>query len=189
MFILFSGHNLVLVATTAQVLKEKLASYASHYEKQYEKQRNSNSWFKQRFGSKENYVAQNMKRYTIFDITGLDLVESTYDFSTKLCKTDRNVTDQFFTFGENEIQVDEHVTAKVIKKGLKSYGLTVKVISRVNHSSTAPTPMEFKELYDKLARIHCRVDNYGGITLAPDSLDEYQVSPVYKTVSAIKFVE
>lgn len=180
MYLITNGSTVSAVAFKAEDILTMLKERVSTLESQYTPQCNS-SYFNKNYPNKNSFVAAHLRGLKVLSITEDKPV--TFDWRVMRDLIDKNdVTNQFFVMGETETKVGDHITAQVVKKGLKSYGQVVVINDRIKHDSTAvaPTPLEWKGLYDKLARINCVVNGYGSITVAPDSLDNYQVTPKMK---------
>lgn len=176
------------VSTIAENREDIYATLKATYDRAL-KQWNPNAYFAKSYPTKEAYAAYCMKNVAVF---WLPVGFGSFNFNQwGLTRDLENLTPTFFSFDRSEIKVGEHITAKVVKKSLKSFGKTVTINDKVKKGSSvvAPTPLEYKELYDQLARINCTVDGYGNITVAPDSLDDYKVTDMMKETLTLKWAE
>ncbi|UIW10525.1 hypothetical protein PQC38_gp049 [Aeromonas phage BUCT695] len=89
------------------------------------------------------------------------------------------VTDQFLEITETKYVSSTVVKADVVKKGLKSTGKTVTVSDLGGVRSA--NPGDYKEAADKMVRVNVFVNNWGTISMAPDSLDNYRVEQQYQS--------
>lgn len=99
-----------------------------------------------------------------------------------------NITNEFLEWKDAEIETGRRVTARVVKKGLKSTGKTVVVKSQTG-GEVIKNPAQLKALYDQMVRVRVFVEGWGDLTMSPDSLDEYAYTATlhkYKILTILK---
>lgn len=193
MFIITNGSNVFAIAETEKDVKDWLTIRCNNLTKQYRPYGQS-SYYTRQWPTANSFIASQLRATSIHKLEEVKGLLELQDYQTVRAissNPDTNVTDQFFTMGSESVKIGEHITAQIVKKSLKSYGKTVVIKDKVSRkgNTVAPTPAEFKELYDQLARINCTVEGYGNITVAPDSLDQYKMTPQMQNIFTINFVE
>lgn len=190
MFLITNGSSVVALAADDKQVREYLVSRKVAAEKQSMSYLNS-TYYKNMYPTVEAFVAAQMKGLYVLEVDFTGKLEVNDYQTIRALTANNNVTEKFFIIGKEETKIGEHITAKVVKKSLKSFGKTVVVNDQIKRDSNvvAPSPAKFKEMYDQLARINCLVEGWGNITVAPDSLDQYKMTPKMKETFTIKFVE
>lgn len=190
MFVITNGSSVQALASDVKSVKEYLIIRKTAYLKQY-MMNGRTSYMNQNYPTENSFVAAHLRGLRIIEVEPNGLLELDYNGIRRLCTVYPDVTSSFFTLGNTETQIGEHITADVVKKGLKSFGKTVTIETRLNKGAytVAPSPAEFKQMYDQMARIVCCVDNWGKITVAPDALDNYKMTPKMRTTPTINFVD
>lgn len=190
MFIITNGSGVQALAADVKSVKEYLIVRKNAYAKQYIASGRS-SYMTQNYPTENSFIAAHLRGLRIVEADVTGLIDLDYNGVRRLLTVYPDVTSSFFTLGNSETQVGEHITADVVKKGLKSFGKNVTIETRLTKGAytVAPSPAEFKQMYDQMARIVCVVDQWGKITVAPDALDNYKMTPKMKVTPTITFVE
>lgn len=181
-----TGHS--SISTISETREGVYTALKAMYDRAF-KQWNPNAYFARTYPTPAAYASYCMKSCAVFWLpVGFGAFSVNQWGSTKNLE---DLTSTFFSFDSGSIKTGEHITAKVVKKSLKSFGKTVIINDKVKKNSNvvAPTPLEYKELYDQLARINCTVEKYGNITVAPDSLDDYKVTDLMQEILTLKWAE
>lgn len=186
MFITVNSGNIMSISTEKDDVFAQLKSIYDAYHGNYVRQSaNQHSYMVRNYGSAEAYASSQLTGIRVYDIGDNFRVGSVYDIGRRKDANIIDLTDEFLDIETTEVIVGYHVTARVVKKGLKSTGKTVVVVNQVQ-GDKIETPAQIKELYDKMVRINVRVEGWGAMTVSPDSLDEYKRTAQTKQLRVVK---
>lgn len=188
MFIIINGGNLLHITTDANQIPQLLASTYTVYEASYARQAgNQNSYMVRNYGSPLAYASAHLIGLRVMEVPDTFSISSVYDIGRKTDTVSKDITSLYVDIEEKEVITGYHVTARVVKKGLKSTGKSVVVVNHVGGEEIT-TPAQLKALYDKMVRINVRLDGWGAMTMSPDSLDEYARTPKTRITRVVKLL-
>lgn len=146
-----------------------------------------NAYWKSNYPTVDSYLSREFLSIRIYDVPDSFYMKNG---SHALAKTPgiAEVTSEWFGFEEKEVTVGYDIKATVTKKGLKSTGKVVTVNHEVGGSQILETS-QVKELLDKLTRVNVSVPGWGKMSLAPDSLSDYERVPRINKIAVLKFKE
>lgn len=187
MFLLLSGSSITAVSASRNGIVRAIQKIAASYESQYEKSVKHSDYHRKNWPTPESFVGYYFRNIHVVEVEDETVM---VDYNSINALRANCIDEQFWTFETVQEKTGEHITAKVVKKGLKSFGKEVVIDTKLKRSSNtvAPTPAEWKEMYDQMVRIVCTLPSWGKITVSPDTLDEYKMTPKYKETTSVKFL-
>lgn len=178
MFIVIYGSSVIGFTTEEKEVSKLLTPLFDGWKTEFHRRINDH-WFQRNYGGNlAPYLGQMGDSVKVYDVPDTFYIKNTYRLAEQPNVVE--VTSDYFSTKGEETVVGYNVTAKVVKKGLKSFGETVTVRSDSVSKAKITEVADVKVLFDKLARITVTVGGYGSLTLSPDSLGEYKKTPVIK---------
>lgn len=152
-------------------------------------QSSRSDYWKRNYPTVESYLSREFLSIRIYDVPDSFYMKRGSSIAALLGTAGvAEVTSEWFSFEEEEITVGYDIKATVTKKGLKSSGKVVTVNHEVGGSQILETS-QVKELLDKLTRVNVSVPGWGKMSLAPDSLSDYERVPRINKIAVLKFKE
>lgn len=188
MFLITSNSSVVFISKTEEVVKAHVSKMVADWESHFELQKSTNnSWFLRHYPSKESYISVNIKSIFIYKFTGGSAAINWRNRYNEAVDGLEDITSSYWTSKEEETIVGRKYTADVVKKGLKSFGQRVEVLTKVGDRMFSKA--DAKELYDKLAKVTVLVDGWGKISMSPAALDNYGYEDIVRKVQVVTIVE
>lgn len=179
MYAIYNGHSLIAFSQTGSNVPELLEKVVGHYTDVFLRAiENPNSWMRTQFGTDpEAYVSQSLGSVKVYytEEEASHLLNFN-PYGNQSPEGWEDVSNDFVEYVLKDVVVGQSLTATITKKGLKSTGKKVNVVSEVGGSELTEAS-QIKELLDQLTRVNVYCPGWGKMSVSPDSLGDIAVTP------------